>query len=164
MKTIGAIIALFVGVVFLLMGLILLVAAINAPSRLLPAVAMLVVGAGLVGFGIWLLVRQKQLSADTLDDSILELAKRSNGEVTVAQVVSELRVPDMAARQALDLLESRREAMREWREDRAVYLFPGLKESKVVRQCTFCRSTFSVAQPIHKCPHCGGTEIELVRQ
>lgn len=164
MKKVGAIGALLVGAMFLLMGLIFLVAAIHAPSRIIPALVMLAIAAGLLGLGIVMVVRQKQLAPNVLGTSILELAKRNNGEVTIAQVVSELRVPAAAAQQALELLESRREAVREWRNDRAVYLFPGLKASKVIRQCTFCKSTFSVAQPIYQCPHCGGTEIVLVRE
>lgn len=164
MKRIGAILAIVVGVLVLILGLIFLIAAIANPQRLLNALAMILVSLPLIVFGILVLVREKQLSADTLDDSIVELARHSNAEVTVDQVVAELGVPDRAARNALDLLERRRQAQGEWREDRRVYLFPGLQESKVVRRCAHCHSIFSVAQPLYKCPNCGGTEIELVRE
>ncbi|NJN66197.1 MAG: hypothetical protein HC884_05535 [Chloroflexaceae bacterium] len=164
MKRIAALIAIVVGALLLVLGLIFLIAAIANPQRLLNALALAVLGVPLIAFGIWVLVREKQLSADTLDDSIVELARRSNAEVTVDQVVAELGVPDQAARDALDLLERRQQARGEWREDRKVYLFPGLKESKVVRRCAHCHSIFSVAQPLHKCPNCGSTEVELVRE
>jgi predicted Zn-ribbon and HTH transcriptional regulator len=116
-----------------------------------------------VGGGAWLFYRQQQLDPDALDDSIVSLARRSNAEVTVAQVVSELGVPDNAAHNALELLAHKGEVRRDWRDDRAVYMFPGLKESKVIRQCSHCGSQFSVAKHMSKCPNCGSTEIELVR-
>lgn len=159
----GAILAIVIGSLVLVLGALFLIAAVREPSRLLPAVPLLVVGAGLDGFGIWTLVRQKQRSPDVLDDSIVELARRSNGEVTIAEIVAQLRVPDAAAQQALDLLASRGQVRRELRDQRAVFVFPGLQESKVIKRCVHCGSTFSVAQPIKQCPNCGSNEIRVER-
>ena len=50
----------------------------------------------------------------------------------------------------------------ERREDRTVYAFPGLKDSRVVRRCVYCGSEYSVREPLHKCSNCGG-KLELVK-
>jgi hypothetical protein len=152
------------GGLLLALGTIFLCAAIQQPQRLLLAVLLLAFGGGMAGAGLWTVRRLRALAPDTLDDQITALARRHNGEITREQVVAALGVPDDAAQQALDLLEGRGSVQREWRTDRAVYVFPGLRESRVRRRCAHCHSEFSVAQPLSKCPNCGGNQIELVRE
>ena len=41
-------------------------------------------------------------------------------------------------------------------------VFPGLKESKVVRRCAYCGNEYTVRKPLHKCPNCGG-HLEIVK-
>jgi rubrerythrin len=81
----------------------------------------------------------------------------------VAQVVSGLDVPENAARAALARLEAQGLTHPERRDERTVYVFPGLQESKVVRRCTYCGNEYSVREPLHKCPNCGGT-LEIVKR
>jgi Zn finger protein HypA/HybF involved in hydrogenase expression len=49
------------------------------------------------------------------------------------------------------------------REGREAYVFPELKETKVVCRCAYCGNEFSVKTPLHKCPNCSG-DLELVRE
>jgi rubrerythrin len=63
---------------------------------------------------------------------------------------------------ALEILQSRGDAVPEQRDDRRVYVFPNLKETKVVRRCPYCGVQFPVKQAITQCPNCGGN-IELQR-
>jgi rubrerythrin len=126
------------------------------------ALALLVIGGGLATWAGIRWRRARLLDPDVLDDRITTLADRYDAEVTVAQVVSELGVPDEAARAALARLEADGFCRPERREGRTVYVFPGLKESKVVRRCTYCGNEYSVREPLHKCPNCGGT-LEIVR-
>ena len=152
-----------VGVLFLAGGLIFLCAAVQDTARLPIALALLVVGGGLAGWAGVRWRRERQLSPDILDQRITDLAAAQDAEVTVAQVVSELDVPDQAARAALARLEANGLSHRERREDKEVYVFPGLMESKVVRRCTYCGNEYSVRQPLHKCPNCGG-QLELAKK
>ena len=55
------------------------------------------------------------------------------------------------------------EGIFEEREGRTFYLFPGLRERKVVRRCAYCGNEYSVREPLHKCPNCGGT-LEIVKK
>ena len=154
--------AFLLGVLLLAGGLIFLCAAAQNTARLPIALVLLLLGGGLAGWAGQRWRRARQLSPDVLDDRITSLADRQDAETTLAQVVSALNVPDDAARAALARLESRGICHQERRGDKTVYIFPGLKESKVVRRCTYCGNEYSVREPLHKCPNCGGT-LEIVK-
>jgi hypothetical protein len=154
--------AFLFGALMLAGGLIFLCAAVQNPARWPVALALLVIGGVLAGWAGLRFRRARQLSPDVLDDRITTLADRYDAEITLAQVVSGLQVPDGAARAALARLEAQGLCHQERREGKAVYVFPGLKESKVVRRCTYCGNEYSVREPLHKCPNCGGT-LEIVK-
>jgi hypothetical protein len=157
--TVGAVL---VGGIILAGGLIFLCAAVQNLARLPIAVVLLVIGGGLAGWAGIRWRRARQLSPDELGQRITELADASDGEVTLSQVMSALDVPEDFARPALARLEAKGLCRPEPREGRTVYGFPGLKESKVVRRCTYCGSEYSVREPLHKCPNCGGT-LEILK-
>jgi hypothetical protein len=159
----GLTLTLFIiGVVLLAGGLIFLCAAVNNIGRMPIALALLVIGGGLAA---WAGIRWRQareISPDVLDDRITNLASAHDGETTLSQVISELNVPDDAARTALARLEAEGRCRQERREDRIFYVFPGLKESRVIRRCSYCGNEYSVREPLHKCPNCGGN-LEVVK-
>jgi DNA-directed RNA polymerase subunit RPC12/RpoP len=154
--------ALTGGALFLAVGLIFLCAAVDKPARLPISLALMVAGAGLAAWAGLRLRRVHQLSPAVLDDRIVGLAGRHDAEITLAQVVDELRVPDEAGRAALARLEANGLSHQEHREGRTVYVFSGLVESKVVRRCVYCGNEYSVREPLHKCPNCGG-RLEIVK-
>ena len=144
-------------------GLLFLCAAIQQPSRLLLAAVLLVLGGGLAAWSGVNLRRARQLEPENLSDQITAMAERGgHAEVTLSQVVSELKIPDEAAQKALDLLVEKGQALRDFRDDRWVFLFPGLQDSKVVRKCSHCGREYSVKTPLYECPNCGG-QVELIR-
>jgi hypothetical protein len=151
-----------VSIVFLAGGLIFLCAAVQNIARLPIALALLVIGGGLSVWAGTRWRRARQLSPDVLDDQITVLAAAHDAEITLTQVVSALNVPDDAARTALARLEANGLCHQERREDKSVYAFPGLKDSKVVRRCGYCGNEYSVREPLHKCPNCGG-QLEIVK-
>lgn len=155
-------VAFFVGVLFLAGGLIFLCAAVQNLARLPIALALLLIGGALAAWAGLRWRRARQLSPDVLDDRITELAATYDAELTLAQVVSALSVPDDAARAALGRLEANGLCHQEQREGKTVYVFPGLRESKVVRRCSYCGNEYSVREPLHKCPNCGGS-LEIVK-
>lgn len=151
-----------VAALFLTAGLVFLCAATSQPSRLLVAVALLLVGGGLAAWGGVALRRLHSLDPENLSDRITQLARAGGGEVTLSQAVAELSVPDEAVVAALNLLERRGQCHREYRGEREVYFFPGLKPTLVKRRCPYCGTEFSVKQALNKCPHCGG-DLKLER-
>lgn len=156
------IIAFALGAVMMAGGLIFLCAAVDRPARLPISLALLVIGGGLAGWAGYRWREARALAPEVLDDRIVALADEHDAEVTLAQIVSGLGVPDEAARAALARLEANGLCYQERREGRTFYVFPGLKESKVVRRCAYCGNEYSVREPLHKCPNCGGT-LELVK-
>ncbi|MFN2189667.1 MAG: hypothetical protein ACK2T3_12960 [Candidatus Promineifilaceae bacterium] len=164
MNRLVSIILLALGIVSLTLGLIFLCASINNTARIPIAVILLVLGAGMAAGGGVMLRRQRELSPETVADRIVGLAEKDDdAELAVTEIVAGLRLPEKAVLDGLDLLEKRGRCRREYRDDHAVYVFPGLKQSKLIRKCSYCGSTFSVKDPLHKCPNCGGT-VELVRE
>lgn len=157
------VIAFLVGAVLMAGGLIFLCAATEQSTRLPIALALLVIGGGLAGWAGFRWRRDRALSPAVLDDRIISLADEHEAEITVAQVVSGLGVPDEAARAALARLQANGLCHQERREGRTYYVFPGLEESKVVRRCAYCGNEYSVREPLHKCPNCGGT-LEIVKK
>jgi hypothetical protein len=160
-----AVIVVGVAVGLLGLGMLFLCAATQEPPRLLVAAPLLLVGAGLAAWSGITLRRLRDLDPENLSDRITQLARRGDGEVTLAQVVAELHAPDEAAIAALDLLERRGQARRERVGDdaREVYVFPGLKPSLVERRCPYCGAEFSVKEATYKCPNCGG-DLRLERE
>ena len=153
--------AFFTGVLFLTGGLIFLCAAVETAIRLPLAIVLLVIGGGLVAWASLRLRRAQQISPDTLDDRITNLAAAHDAELTLAQIISTLDVPNDAARAALAQLETEGLCYQERREARTFYVFPGLKKKKVTRRCSYCGNEYSVREPLHKCPNCGGS-LEIV--
>jgi hypothetical protein len=153
--------AFIIGALFLAGGLIFLCAA-DRPTRLAISIALLVIGGGLAFWAGARWRKAKQLSPDVLDDRIIDLATAYEAELTLARVIGDLGVPDDAARAALARLEANGLCHQERREGKTVYIFPGLKDSKVVRQCGYCGNQYSVREPLHKCPNCGGN-LEIVK-
>jgi hypothetical protein len=164
MKRITAIVVLLISVLLLGGGLLFLCAAIRQPARLILAFSLLVIGGVLAAWSGLALRRLWELGPEHLSDRITVLARTGgHAEVTLSQIVGELRVPDEAAMAALALLESRGQCRAEHREGQELYVFPGLKTIKVVRRCAYCGNEFSVKTPLHECPDCGG-QLELVRR
>ncbi len=156
MRRIHAFVVLGCAVVAAAGALALLCAATVEPRWLLLGGLLLAIGVGLAIWGGVTLRRLHETDPENLSDRITALAKRFGGEVTLAQAVAELAVPDEAAQQALDLLERKGQCHRERQGEREVYVFAGLRERKVARRCPYCGREFSVKQAVYTCPHCGG--------
>ncbi len=161
-KTI-ALIVLVVGGLMLGLGLMALCSSITSSRWLVLAVVLIVIG----GVGIVWASMTYRHSADIepqrLADRIVEMVRMEGKfETTMAEAVAGLSAPAANVQQALELLESRREALPEQRDDRRVYTFPNLKESKVERRCPYCGAQFPVKQTLSNCPNCGGN-LELKR-
>jgi hypothetical protein len=144
-------------------GLLFLCAAMVRPERLALAIVLILVGgAGAAWAGLtW--QHLNNIDPKRLADRIVEMARlQGQFETTAAEAVAELAAPAANVQQALELLQSRGEAVPEQREDRRVYVFPNLKESKVERRCPYCGAQFPVKQALSQCPNCGGN-LELKR-
>jgi hypothetical protein len=156
------VVGFLIGIVCLAGGLIFLCAALDRPARIPVAAVLLLLGGGLAAWAGFRWRRARALSPDVLDDQIITLAAASDAEATLTQVVSKLSVPDSAARAALARLEANGLCHQEHRETKTVFVFPGLRENKVVRRCSYCGSEYSVREPLQKCSNCGGS-LEIVK-
>ena len=158
------IIVLVVSVLLLSVGLLFLCASTRAPGRLWLSIALVVIGGGLAAWSGVSLRRLRNLEPERVADRIVELVRRrGDTETTLADVVGSLQVPHETAEAAMGVLAGRQLVQRERREDRDVFVFPQLRVSKMVRQCPYCHSEFSVKTPVHKCPNCGAS-LELTKE
>ena len=158
-----ALMVMLVGALMMGLGLLFLCASIRAPQRLILAVLLIVIGGAGVAWAGTTWRRLSEIEPKRLADRIVEMAKlQGKFETTAAEAVAELSAPAANVQAALEILQSRGDAVPEQRDDRRVYVFPNLKETKVVRRCPYCGVQFPVKQAITQCPNCGGN-IELQR-
>jgi hypothetical protein len=156
--------AVFVVSSFVLgLALLFLCAAVSVPERWPLAIALVVVGGAGVGWsglehGKWLRRQPGALAA-----RITALAEQNSGEISLAQVMSALKVRGEEAMAAMNDLQQKGQCHMEPRKETMMFVFPGLKERKMVRKCVYCCSTFPVRDPLQKCPSCGGN-LELVEK
>ena len=160
---------LFYAAIFVVFSMILgtsllfLAASGEVPERKVTAAALMAVGligasATAISYSRWYGRQPAVLAARVTD-----LAAKGDGEVSVAQVMSTMGVPASVAQAAMDKLVEDGQAHSESRGGQTLYVFPGLKERKVVRQCPYCGTMLPVREPLQKCPNCGGN-LELVKQ
>jgi Zn finger protein HypA/HybF involved in hydrogenase expression len=147
----------------LALGVLFLCAAITVPERAPLAIVLLVLGALGAGWSTFAYRRWSSVQPSALMAQITSLAADHDGELAVSQVMAGFGATEPAATAALAELAQKGQCRREARADQVVYVFPGLKEHKMVRKCAFCGSTFPVKQALQKCPNCGGA-LELVTQ
>lgn len=163
MKKTTAIIAVILSVPLLVLGVIFLIAAVTSPSRFPVAVVFLLFGGLLLAWSILTLRRLAEISPEALATGIVDLARRLGGEVTVAQVQAEFRIPQALAFGALEKLCGRGDCQREQRADHDVYVFKSVMPAKVIKLCAYCGSKFPVKSPLRECPNCGAS-LEIVKE
>jgi hypothetical protein len=151
-----------VSVLVLAVGVLFLCAATTIPERLPLAIILLILGAGGAGWSAYAYRRWASVQPGELAARITDLAAENDGELALSQIMSAFDVPASVATAALDGLAQKGQCHREVRGEQNLYIFPGLKEHKVVRKCVYCGSTFPVKQSLQKCPNCGGN-LELVK-
>lgn len=156
MRKVLAIIVLLASIALLTFGLLFLIAAMAKPERILVAAALLASGGLVLFWAIATLRRQAEITPEALATGSVALARRLGGEVTVAQVQAEYRIPPALALETLEKLRAAGQAQVEHREGRAVYILRGLQPSAVTRRCPYCGSSFPVREALRQCPHCGG--------
>ncbi len=153
----------FIGAALILgLGVLFLCAASIEPTRLPLALVLLALGAGGAAWSAWAYRKWASAQPAALAARITDLAAANDGETSLAQVMSACDVPASAAQAALAELLAKGQCRREPRGEQIFFIFPGLKEQKVVRRCAFCGSQFPVKQALQKCPNCGG-QLELVK-
>jgi hypothetical protein len=151
-----------VSALLLASGVLFLCAATVVPERFGLAIVLLVLGAIGAGWSAYAYRKWANVQPGALAARITDLAAKNDGELALSQVMSAFGVPASAAQAAIDELLSKGQCRREARGDQVIFVFPGLKEHKVVRKCIYCNSTFPVKQALQKCPNCGGS-LELVK-
>ena len=162
MKKLGASIVVLASIPFFVVGILFLIASVAQASRILVALAFLAIAVFLLVVGLRRLRRLAAISPDALKTGAIELARRLNGELTVAQFRAEYSISQEQAAEVLDEMVSEGAARREQREERVVYVVTGLLPSMVEKRCPYCGTELPVRTALRKCPNCGGT-LELTK-
>ncbi len=163
-KLVAALIALL-SIPFLTFGLLFLISAAEpgkAASRFLTAAVLLAIGVVLLVVGVRRLRRLASISEEALRTGAVELARRLGGELTVAQLRAEYRIPQDLAQRVLDQLVEEGNAVREERSGRAVFVFRGLQASLARKLCPYCGTELPVREALRKCPNCGA-QLEITK-
>jgi hypothetical protein len=159
MKKVSATLVALLSIPFLTLGLLFLIAS-NSLSRFLTAAALLAIGLVLLIVGVRRLRRLATISEGALRTGAVELARRLGGELTVAQLRAEYRIPQDLAQRVLDHLVSEGTATREERAERVVFVFKGLQAALARKLCPYCATELPVREALRKCPNCGA-QLEI---
>ncbi len=162
MRKFWAVVLVLASIPFFTGGILFLIAATQAPSRLLVAVVLLAIGTVMLSSGVRALRRLAAVAPDVLKTEAVQLAQRLGGELTVAQLRAEYRIDQKLAQQVLDELAREGAAKVERREERTVYVFSGLMPSMVEKVCPYCGTELPVRSDLRKCPNCGA-QLELTK-
>jgi hypothetical protein len=87
------------------------------------------------------------------------IAHRNRGEVTKAQVISELSVTPEMAEAVLQDLTGKNVCFIKEHDTTSVktYIFPGFKEKREIKFCEYCNSVYMPEDVKEECIHCGAT-------
>jgi Zn finger protein HypA/HybF involved in hydrogenase expression len=152
------------GAVLFLLGLLFLVGAAGQGSRYAIALAGLVSGAVLLGFGIrWFRAADADSPEQVLAD-LLEAARKRNGEITDLDIGAALGRRAPLAAPVLEKLVAEKLCERRERDGARYYVLPDLQPRLFVRKCRFCGAESSIASQATKCPRCGGDVASAVER
>lgn len=140
------------GVAMGLLGVIFLL----APGKAVTGMIMLVLGIILIATAANRLKVIAQLSPEGVEQQLTAMATGSNGELTVASAAGVTHLDDSTVRAALDRMLQQGMIQIEHRQGVEYYIFPGLREQKMVKKCPYCGNEYPVAQHLRTCPSCGG--------
>ncbi len=162
MKKFVAIIVVLLSIPFYTVGVLFLIAATTKASRFPIALVLLAIATVLLVSGIRRLRRLAEISPEALKTGAVEMARRLGGELTVAQLRAEYRIPQELATNTLEKLCAEGTCTREQRGERTVYVFKGLLPSMVEKVCPYCGTKLPVRTALRKCPNCGA-QLEITK-
>lgn len=153
----GGILSGLFGVALVALGLLFLVGSGGRSYRYLIAVSCMALGALLAGVGVLLFKRARSESPDQIEAQILQLAKREDGEIALAELVAVFGTRFGSATPVLQRLESSGVCQRRSQDGQPYFIFPQLQQRLIVLRCNFCRAELPLNEKIEQCPQCGGT-------
>jgi hypothetical protein len=156
MKRLGAVAAVGLGVLLILLGLLFLVGSAGQARRLAVAGVGLALGALATGLGVRAWRRAEALAPERLRADILELARERNGEVAESEVAAALGDRLSAARPVLDALLAGGDCQRRVTGDAVYLVFPAFQPRLMARACEYCGAELPIAEEVATCPKCGG--------
>ena len=164
MKIIGSVVSVLLGVGLMLLGLLFLVGAAGRGSRYLVAVVGLALGGGLCCLGVWLFSKVKATSPDQLEADVLVLAKREDGEISLAEIAAQLGPRFELGTRQLSRMVDLGLCKRQDRQGQPYYVFPHLQPRLMVLRCEFCKAELPLNEAVDACPRCGGSVASKVEQ
>lgn len=147
-----AFVLLLLGALVALLGLVFLL----APGRASKGLIMLAIGGALIAFAASRLRALAALSPEGVEQALTAMANGANGEVTVTSAAGVTHLDEATIRAGLQRLLEQGMVQIERRDGVDYYLFPGLREQKVVKKCPYCGNEYPVSQHLRTCPSCGG--------
>ena len=162
MGKLGTILVTVASIPFITLGLVFLLASGTDGRYLLYALVLAVIGVVLLTSGLRRLRRLAEIRPDTLRTGAVEMARRLGGELTVAELRAEYRIPQDLATKVMEQLAAEGTSVREQREERVVYVFKGLLPSLAKKVCPYCATELPLREALRKCPNCGA-QLEITK-
>jgi hypothetical protein len=157
MKSLGGALLGIVGLALIALGFLFLIGSGGKSHRYLVAILCLATGAAVVGLGVWLFKRALAQSPDRIEGRLLALAKREDGEISLAEIVALFGVQFRRVSPILERLQDSGVCERQSRNGHPFFVFPQLQQRVLLLRCNFCQAELPQNQKIDTCPKCGGT-------
>lgn len=140
------------GVLLGLLGIVFLL----APGHATQGLIMLVISLGVVLFAASRIKALAAASPEGVEQQLTALAAGSNGEITVTAAAGHTGLDDAVVQAGFERLLRKGLVQIERRQGVEYYIFPGLREQKMVKKCPYCGNEYPVATTGRICPSCGG--------
>ena len=145
-----------VSVIFILFGLLFLIAAMQNPARMHVAMLSGFIGFAMAYFSFAAISRINYNSPQNLEPLILKIAKKSGGYFSAEEIMAKLGVTEKVFTAALDHMLSKGSVMSGEDRDGTMVYKTAAVSLEVKRKCEFCGAEYNVRDSITSCPGCGG--------
>lgn len=142
-----------------LFGIASLAGGANAGGRATTAVVLLAIAVGQLVPAVLLLNRRLRLRPHRVEESIIDMARGTDGTVTEGEVATWVGFSPEEASQTLNRMAAKGLAERTGQTE---WLIKGVIARKVQRSCPYCGASLPVRERVLVCPQCGGN-VDLER-
>jgi len=150
------------GLFLLMLGLLFLMGSAGMIRRVFIGLVLMALGAILIALAVRAFRRLAMLTPDKLQEDVLDLAARNNGEVAWNEIQASLGWRAPHTRPVIEEMMTKGSCRRAMKGAEIFYIFPELQPRLMVLYCEYCEAEYPISSDSDSCPNCGGPLVTRV--